>query len=299
MECYNEFEKNFVHGSSFFTTYQFDYKRYCEKTDIVKKEKVYSEIVENAPAPQKYTDRETLALYDDDYYVPFNLYHYPRPIVHKRVIPQVSVCKRNQKDYDVIKSRPKMYRSPAVPIDNIEDPNRRDTVIKFMYTTESLMSQQSAALPTTKREPIDPAKHDQLKENVFLKTELYEPLEESFVNKSIPWDDAQERYSVDPTAKFWMKRNELDDSCVNPLENLLPVETKRVISKLIKEDKLRGEHDLRCATYCGYIPNNTDPIPLAKTEFPISYPFLSVSQTLDIRKNDKEGHKLEYVCDKN
>ncbi|CAH0557121.1 unnamed protein product [Brassicogethes aeneus] len=299
MECYNEFEKNFVHGSSFFTTYQFDYKRYCEKTDIVKKEKVYSEIVENAPAPQKYTDRETLALYDDDYYVPFNLYHYPRPIVHKRVIPQVSVCKRNQKDYDVIKSRPKMYRSPAVPIDNIEDPNRRDTVIKFMYTTESLMSQQSAALPTTKREPIDPAKHDQLKENVFLKTELYEPLEESFVNKSIPWDDAQERYSVDPTAKFWMKRNELDDNCVNPLENLLPVETKRVISKLIKEDKLRGEHDLRCATYCGYIPNSTDPIPLAKTEFPISYPFLSVSQTLDIRKNDKEGHKLEYVCDQN
>lgn len=56
----------------------------------------------------------------------------------------------------MIKSRPRFFISPGIPIDDIEDIEKRNIIMKYMYTTEWESRAQTAALPKTKRDRITP-----------------------------------------------------------------------------------------------------------------------------------------------
>lgn len=51
----------------------------------------------------------------------------------------------------MMKTRPRLYMSPAVSVDDVEDPEMRKLMLGHMYTTDWRKAELEAAGPVTKR----------------------------------------------------------------------------------------------------------------------------------------------------
>lgn len=51
-----------------------------------------------------------------------------------------------------MKTRPRLYMSPAVSVDDVDDPEMRKLMLGHMYTTDWRKAELEAAGPITKRE---------------------------------------------------------------------------------------------------------------------------------------------------
>lgn len=72
-------------------------------------------------------------------------------------------------------------------------------------------------------------------------------------------------------------------ACVNPFEGIIPNKTKKAISTLIANDKLRLAHDYPPPSYAGYRMRLAKGVPLSKVYSPTVHPNLSTSQAITAR----------------
>lgn len=136
------------------TTYGNDYRKYenLERQRILTTRK-RSEAPEKPPAPHKPLDNETLSLYRENVKVPFDLLWEKKPITQTNpfecfAIPEKEI---DEKKEDVMKTRPRLYKAPAVSLDDVADPEMRRLLLEHLYTTDWRKSEREAAGPITKR----------------------------------------------------------------------------------------------------------------------------------------------------
>ncbi|CAG9771934.1 unnamed protein product [Ceutorhynchus assimilis] len=281
MNCYSYNDKIKTDLFKQETTYKTDYKNYCDtKHEIPKPQRARSEKV--SPPPAKYQPEDPETFYKFRKPVSFDLLLQPKPILQTN--PNQSFVKLAPlpKDDQVLarKTRPRIYITPAVSIDDTPDPEMRRLLCNYMYTTEWHRAEIEGASNFKPKQPNIFEVEE--KDTVTFKTELYPPLEERFIRPSKQWDDEQRRGTSEPTKEFWLHKEPpvVCGACVDPLENIVPQETKLQITKAIKDNSLRLAHDIPCASYAGYKPRMSTGVSISRKKLPISHPLLSTTQAL-------------------
>lgn len=114
--------------------------------------------------------------------------------------------------------------SPAVSMDDVEDPEMRQLLCQHMYTTEWGKATQESEVKNCDRvvgnttvetggDPVTPkmclliSLLLKVLFKVRLKVDLLPPLPKSFRDKGKRWEDKQNRASVDPTKTFWINKD--------------------------------------------------------------------------------------------
>ncbi|KAJ8979525.1 hypothetical protein NQ317_017673 [Molorchus minor] len=285
MECYDNRVKRDVFKA--LTTYQNDYKRYCDfKKEVYSYDRPRHETLEKPPGPATGDDHETFAKLREGFHVPFDLLHFPKkPIVNtnphepfRKLDPVGDPGKE-----EAIKTRPRLYMTPAVGIDDVPDPEMRKLLIDCMYTTEFRNAEREAT-SNFKRPPMCTQLYE-VGDVVKYKVDAFKPIEERFNRQARDWDTAQTRYYADATREFWIHKDPpvVCGACVDPFKYVVPQETKETIAGLIAEDKLRMPHDRVSPSYAGYRPNFTDGVTLSKVDLPAIHPYLSTAQAMTSR----------------
>ncbi|KAB0797504.1 hypothetical protein PPYR_08497 [Photinus pyralis] len=270
------------------TTFQNDYRRFTPDS----REKYVWPKARSEPPPKKSAefirkDPETFVEWNKDVYIPFNLLMKPRPIIDTTpyaTIPRLKDQAKDAEKSDVMKSRPRLYMTPAVSMDDVPDPEMRKLICDYMYTTDFRRAEKEAAMGENTRE-IATSTLDVGLDPVKLRTELYPPLPLGWREKGRAWDSRQMRALVDPTETFWFKRGSRVKcgACNNPYKGAVPQSVKDEIATLIRKDKLRLAHDYPIPGYTGLRPMLSAGVPLSKTDLPVTHPFLSASQAVTQR----------------
>lgn len=267
------------------TTYQNDYKKYCEQTrQHYNYERAKFDVPKKPSAKAVFADHESFAEWKD-VKISFDLFLYPKPIVgtnpndpFKKLATLPTVNKEH-----AIKTRPRLYMTPACSMDDIPDPEMRKMLIQEMYTTEWRTYEREGARNFKHLEPC--LSYVGRRDNIKFEVELQKPLDQSLLLKGKAWDEKQLRGDVDPTKEFWLHKNPpvKCGACVNPFENLVPEKSRQTIRSLIKENKLRIPHDIIKPGYSGFKPMFARSIPLNKIDLPTVHPLLSTSQAITNR----------------
>ncbi|ENN72895.1 hypothetical protein HUJ04_003209 [Dendroctonus ponderosae] len=284
MNCFNETMKLDAFNEK--TTYLNDYPPYCDvsRPDI-KTQKLRQERAQK-PLPQRhFEDQETFSKWKDDVYVPFNLLMYPKPIVQtdprkpfQRLapLPEADQIK-------ALKTRPRIYMTPACSIDDVPDEEMRRLLCDYMYTTEWRKAEIEGASGFKPKIPnieiVQPS------DSVSLQTDIYPPLEEKFIRIGKSWDDGQRRGSSDPTKEFWIHKEPpvVCGACVNPLQGIVAEETKNEIANSIAANRLRLAHDLASPSYAGYRPRLPIGVNISRKDLPVTHPLLTTAQAITSR----------------
>ncbi|EFA03016.1 uncharacterized protein LOC103314913 [Tribolium castaneum] len=270
------------------TTYQNDYKKFpleprkdtlnCQAKFLDKKDKPPSEYVPK--------DNETFAARRPDVYIPFNLLWRRKEITgtDPHVPFETPVIPENAAKENVIKTRPRVYMSPAVSIDDVSDPEMRNLLLAHMYTSEWTKAIQESSVKPTERH-IPNTTVEQAGDPVQLKVDLLPPLPDNFRKIGKNWENEQLKLTVDPNKMFWEHKDPpvKCGACFDPVKGLVPEETKEEIRTLISQDRLRLAHDAPIPGYAGYKPRFSYGVSLAKVAMPVVHPFLSVSQAITKR----------------
>lgn len=195
---------------------------------------------------------------------------------------------------DAIKTRPRIYMSPAISIDDIDDPKMRDLLCCQMYISETTKSLKEPALLTTEKK-ISNRTLEKNGDPVRLKVDILPPIPDRYRgNKSKEWERQQPKLTVDSTKTFW-KDNTVKKfpakfpkdfanillrcgACQNPAAGLVSKEIKQKIKSLISQDQLRLAHDAPIPGYGGYRPRFSGGVSLSKVDTAV-HSFLPISQT--------------------
>ncbi|KAF7274233.1 hypothetical protein GWI33_013094 [Rhynchophorus ferrugineus] len=272
------------------TTYLNDYKNYSDLNQTHKSTVTGREVKHVKLPPKKvFEDHETFSKWKEGVHIPFDLLLEPKPILQmdpRKPFEKLAPLPEDDKNA-AIKTRPRIYMTPACSIDDIPDPDMRDLLCQFMYTTEWRKAEIEGASGFKIRPPKISEIHRS--DKVTLQTDLYKPLEERFIKRSKNWDDRQSRDLSDPTREFWLRKDPpvLCGACVNPLEGLVPQDTKAEIAGAIADDRLRLPHDLSSPSYSGYKPLLPKGVSIARTDLPVCHPLLSTSQAVTSRYAQK------------
>ncbi|KAJ8951821.1 hypothetical protein NQ318_019795 [Aromia moschata] len=314
MECYDDRFKNDVFKAP--TTYRNDYKRYCDfRKETYNYNRPKFEKPEKPPPPAVIEDHETFSKLREGIHVPFDLLLAPKPIVNTN--PHVPFQKLeplgDPSKEKAIRTRPRLYMTPAVSIDDVPDPEMRRLLIDCMYTTEWRAAEREAT-SDFKRPPMCTQTYE-TGDVVKMRVDPYKPIEERFNRRAIDWDRAQTRSYADTTREFWIHKDPpvmnapfylltfpkclllkiafpestlygqifSCGACVDPFKYVVPEETKRTIAGLIAEEKLRLPHDKPSPSYAGHKPEYTDGVTLAKVDLPAIHPYLSTAQAITSR----------------
>lgn len=190
------------------TTYLNDYRLYAPQKII--KHKWPKDTIEKPtkpPAEFHETDIETFYPFKKELHVPFNLLWHPRPILEtdpKRPYPKDLKPREDVDREEVIKTRPRLYMSPAVSLDDVEEKEMREMLCKGVYQTELRRAEEEVwkYLQKSKRdvfETVLDADH-----GIEYDFDPYPPLPEAWRKAGIKWDNQQKRALVDPTKQFWL-----------------------------------------------------------------------------------------------
>ncbi|XP_074035118.1 uncharacterized protein [Leptinotarsa decemlineata] len=286
MNCYDEKVKSDIFKAS--TTYQNDYKKYCGVTrEFPTYERQREEVRTPPPKPKRGEDHETFAQWREGIHIPFDLLLNPKPIIQtdpRKPFKKLEPIARQGTD-EAIKTRPRVYMTPAVSMDDVPEAEMRNLLCQHVYTSEWRRAEKEAT--ENFKKIIPQIGKIETKDTVTLQTDLYKPINEKFRRLGRTWDDTQRRGFSDPTREFWIHKDPpvICGACVDPLRNIVEEKTKDTISSLIKEDRLRLPHDKTIPGYMGYRPMMPLGLSLAKVDLPAVHPFLSTSQTLTTRCN--------------
>ncbi|XP_050307538.1 uncharacterized protein LOC126744223 [Anthonomus grandis grandis] len=284
MNCFNDKIK--LNAFEEKTTYQNDFKKYCDrKKENLKNPRIRAEQPIKPPPKRHYTDNETFTTWKDDVYIPFDLLLFPKPIVQtdprkpfEKLAPLPEVDK-----LEAQKTRPRIYMTPACSLDDVPDPEMRRLLCQFVYTSEWRNAEIEGA--SGFKPKIPNFSKIETRDLVSLQTDLYPPLEERFIKEGKPWDDQQRRGSSDPTAQFWINKDPpvLCGACVDPLKNLVSEETKEEIAKAVGEERLRLAHDMPSPSYAGYRPEMARGVAISRKTLPPTHPMMTTSQAMTCR----------------
>lgn len=267
------------------STYLNDYQWATpDERKIYKWENDRNEPPQKPPPELQLCDHETFLPWRKGVHVPFNLLWNPVPITgtnpkEKILFPENQLADPGKEE--AIKTRPRIYISPAVSIDDVPDPDMRDLLCQFMYTTEWKKATEEAKIkmpPKKTPERVSESMGDPLKYEV----EIVTSLPEGWRQQGKGWDKSQERAMVDPTKQFWLHKEPpvKCGACEDPLKDLLPQETKEEIRDLVETDRLRLPHDYAKPGYMGYRPRMTRGVPLPKPNYHYMDPRLSTQEAL-------------------
>ncbi|KAF5298498.1 hypothetical protein FQR65_LT01277 [Abscondita terminalis] len=294
------------------TTYLHDYRKCTPyKRRLYDWTRKRFEIPQKEPKEFRRRDMASFIEYKKGSHVPFNLFIKPRPIIDtnpedevprlvkytksKRQKLIVSSFKDKPIDVEkeeVMKSRPRLYMTPAVSMDDVPDPETRRLLCNHMYSTEFRKAAQGAAAKVNDR-PIARSIFEVGRDPVKVKVEVNPPLPHGWREKGKDWDHCQLRSLVDPTETFWKNKGppNICGACPDPFKDAVPLKAKKEIAALIKEDKLRMPHDYLKPGYTGFKPTQPQLIPLSKTDLPVVHPFLTTSQVITQRYKDDSQTK--------
>ncbi|XP_049872061.1 uncharacterized protein LOC126370953 [Pectinophora gossypiella] len=136
---------------------------------------------------------------------PFSLFIKPRGIVqtNPRNVQQKYEKPLDLEREEVQKSRPRQVMTPAVSMDDIEDPKLRDILVKDMYTSDMTAKMREAVAPYLNVKapyPEHPARADPVS-----LAKWHPPyVSKDWLMDSITWDLRQLRSFVAPTREFWL-----------------------------------------------------------------------------------------------
>ncbi|KAG6464499.1 uncharacterized protein LOC115453130 [Manduca sexta] len=186
---------------SYETTYKTHYRSYDIKAPVltVYQKKPASVRPRAPPTKNVHTLRE---LREE---VPFYLLHGRKAILHTN--PWL-VQKKYEEPPDLLreeaqKTRPRLVMTPAVSMDDIDDPNARRILCVDMYTTDTSKAMRDALTPHVNIEAPLPGLPARANPIVLPK------LEPSYVSpewrmETAAWDNKQLRAHCDPTRDFWL-----------------------------------------------------------------------------------------------
>lgn len=190
------------------TTYNNDYKPYSPRTRVKyrwPKDKIEKQ---QKPIPEYYEeDTETFFPYKKEHHVPFNLQWRPRPIVETD--PRETYPKHLKREEDLgkeeaMRTRPRLYMSPAISLDDIKEKELRDMICKGVYQTEWRRAEEEVwkYLKKSERGVFDSVRDAD--RGVEFTCDLYPPVPEQWRQCCHKWDDVQTRATVEPTKQFWL-----------------------------------------------------------------------------------------------
>ncbi|XP_017769850.1 PREDICTED: uncharacterized protein LOC108557718 [Nicrophorus vespilloides] len=224
---------------------------------------------------------ESFTKYKKDVYVPFDLLWKHQRIGRKNVNIALNTGEpRDDFKEEAIKSRPRLYISPAFSVDDVPDKKMRDLLIAFMYTTDFRKAEMEATGHKCNVRAGLPI--GQFQREVPL---TYPPVPHEWTKGYSEWDRKQRRACVDPTEKFWETKDPpvICGACVDRVKGIVPTEVRDEIASAISDNKLRLPHDRLMQGYTGYRPDTAKVVPLRKTELPVVHPMLTTSQAVTRR----------------
>ncbi|CAH1159105.1 unnamed protein product [Phyllotreta striolata] len=296
-ELYNPKLPPNIYGN-FETTNQRDYKRYCDavRTRITYEQKRFEDPPKVVSVPYHREDQETYAKFRPGAEVPIELFSTPKPII--RTNPHVPFKELGEpprvKTEEAIKTRPRRYFVPGIPVDDIKEKDKRDLICRYMYTTQGRRAEREA---TVYFKPIKP-RIDKIEtsDEVTLKIDWTPPLGEKFRKVCREWDHEQERDDPDVTREFWTHKDPpvVCGACVDPYKNIVAEDTKRTLASLVEKERLAGAHDKKPGcTYTGHKPRLPLGIRLEKKQLSTLHPLLSVPQ---VQANRTPEEVKELAC---
>ncbi|XP_065163358.1 uncharacterized protein [Atheta coriaria] len=250
------------------------------------------------PTHHLYTCSETLTKLRGDKYVPMNLLWRTRPIVD----PQMDVCDIpkemiDRRKEEVIKTRPRVYMQSAVSVDDVDDPEVRNLLLSYMYTTDSRRAMKEAHdfIELEKKSGIhsDYPHPCQIKDEGVTRfvPSIIPPIDKDTSKVFKTWDHKQMRATVDPTVNYWTRfyQNKTPEK---PLTSIIAPETIDRLTTLIETDKLRLPHNKGLEGYCGYQPDMTS-IDAQKIELPMQHPMHTTNDTVFVNHFDHANNNYE------
>ncbi|XP_063839290.1 uncharacterized protein LOC135088369 [Ostrinia nubilalis] len=138
--------------------------------------------------------------------IPFDLLHKPRDIVGTN---PWKVQERYEKPKDIEreqaqKSRPRLVMTPAVSMDDIDDPLARELLCEDMYISDMAKGMKEAVAPYTNvQAPF--AKHPAPSNPITLRKLQPYLVSPEWRMQTVRWDNQQLRAHCDATKDFWLK----------------------------------------------------------------------------------------------
>ncbi|XP_072936565.1 uncharacterized protein [Epargyreus clarus] len=165
--------------------------------------------------PAEVKDTQTLTAWKNTF--PFNLLHKPKEIirtnpyeVQQRYVSQSGLyvqLKESPEDIDrasVQQTRPRLVMTPAVSMDDVEDPRARALLCRDMYTSETTRATREAV--TLRAGLAAPLPRHAAPANPIVLQKLQPPVvPPEWRMDSVSWDGKQVRGFCDPTRDFWRR----------------------------------------------------------------------------------------------
>ncbi|KAK9870556.1 hypothetical protein WA026_008117 [Henosepilachna vigintioctopunctata] len=228
--------------------------------------------------------------------IPMSLMIVPNEITgcnpHKKL--EKIVISSDDKMADVIKTRPRVYCSPQVSLDDVPDPEMRKLLLDYMYTTDfrkadlellSMVKMEQRVLPDTLIEHGNFVENkNYFSVNFNPKPSMLYELSAELNSKGAKWTNEQLIAETNATELFWKNKDVKCGACYIPMLNLVGKDTKQKIRELIDNNTIRMPHDHHYPGYTGYAPELAVGVDLEIKNLPCSHPLLSTSQVLAKRR---------------
>lgn len=183
-------------------------------------------------------------------------------------------------DINARATRPRVYKAPEISLDDIDDPEIRDKIIEYTYSTTSELANKDGSLRVTKRVIPDcvwePPAHVLFEKKEHLATKLCGEMTVQDVDE---WDRQQSRQDVDPTMSFWRNfRRQKPLNIFDQEDSRSSCHTEKILS-LAREGCLRQPYMLKPSfNYSGHMPGFPLQIQPTKPKQELSDPMVSVYQ---------------------
>ncbi|XP_035727055.1 uncharacterized protein LOC118443737 isoform X1 [Vespa mandarinia] len=271
------------------TTYKYDYVHHplslTEKTSATVhvisplKDAKYLDL-----SKQTVRAHDTLQCLSYDKQIPFNTLWESRDTVSISVKPSIRHKILGDHGYqEVIRSRPRVYMTPGISLDDIQNSKTRKLLVDFTYMTTSNHASKDVWGDFEPKHPC----HTEINVEEICKESMQKPLcilSARFPTEADKWDKLQDRlFSMSTTSTLNNIRSKIDPIHSNSESKHLetePSNERLEVKRLLEKDKLRIAYDKLSLTYGGYRPCVGLGIPLEKKVLPIVHPDLSISQAL-------------------
>lgn len=226
-----------------------------------------------------YRNSETLTQIKSECLPSFNYLLSNKPIVQTDPKDPLTFPILPKDDDTARATRPRVYKAPEISLDDIADPDIRDKIIEYTYSTTSELANKEGAMSVPKKIIPDCVwevpDHKLFDKKEVLNTKLCGEMSIGDVEN---WDGQQSRQGGDPTMTFWRYFRHHKPLDIFGQEDRTSDHTEKILS-LAREGCLRQPYLLKpSSNYTGYKPEFPLKIEPRKPEQDLSDPMISVYQ---------------------
>ncbi|XP_014616729.1 PREDICTED: uncharacterized protein LOC106793940 [Polistes canadensis] len=264
------------------TTYKYDYVHY--PLNLTKKIPVVADDLNSSKdakcsdsLKRTFTAHDTFQRLSYDKRIPFNTLWQSKDAITVSIKPITRhKILEDHWNHEAIRSRPRVYMTPSISLDDIQNSETRKLLLDFTYMTTFNYTSKDVWGDFKSKHPCT----TEINIEEISKESTQKPscsLSARFPNEAKEWDKLQDRsFLLDDIKKL----NSVDSNSES--KNLeIEQESERLeVKQLLDKDKLRIPYDKLPLTYGGYRPYIGLGIPLEKKVLSSVHPGLSVSQAL-------------------